>query len=175
MESRRPGGKSELREALGEGRRLFAAVALFSFFVNLLMLTGPIFMLQVYDRVLTSRSEATLVALVVIAAFLFAMMGFLDYARGRVLARLGARFQARLDGRVFDAILRRSIVASERARPATGLRDLESVQRLLPGPAPFAVFDMPWTPVFIAAIFIKSLDDKIVLTYLKSAEIKPPT
>jgi ATP-binding cassette subfamily C protein len=154
VESRRPGGKSELREALGEGRRLFAAVALFSFFVNLLMLTGPIFMLQVYDRVLTSRSEATLVALVVIAAFLFAMMGFLDYARGRVLARLGARFQARLDGRVFDAILRRSIVASERARPATGLRDLESVQRLLSGPAPFAVFDMPWTPVFIAAIFM---------------------
>ncbi len=133
---------------------LFLAVAVFSFFVNLLMLTGPIFMLQVYDRVLASRSEATLVALVVIMAFLFLMMGVLDYARGRVLARAGARFQARLDGRVFEAILRRSISPTERARPATGLRDLESIQRLLSGPAPFAVFDMPWTPVFIAAIFL---------------------
>jgi ATP-binding cassette subfamily C protein len=136
-----------------EGRRLFWSVALFSFFVNLLMLTGPIFMLQVYDRVLASRSEATLVALVVIVAFLFLMMGVLDYARGRVLARAGARFQARLDARVFEAILRRSVSPSERARPATGLRDLESIQRLLSGPAPFAVFDIPWTPVFLLAIF----------------------
>ncbi|MDF2233532.1 type I secretion system permease/ATPase [Albimonas sp. CAU 1670] len=132
---------------------LFLSVAIFSFFVNLLMLTGPIFMLQVYDRVLSSRSEATLLALIVIMGFLFLMMGVLDYARGRVLARAGARFQARLDNRVFEAILRRSVSPVERARPATGLRDLESIQRLLSGPAPFAVFDMPWTPVFLAAIF----------------------
>ena len=117
------------------------------------MLTGPIFMLQVYDRVLSSRSEATLLALVVIMAFLFAMMGVLDYARGRVLARAGARFQARLDNRVFEAILRRAVSPAERARPASGLRDLESIQRLMSGPAPFAVFDMPWTPVFLFAIF----------------------
>ncbi|MGM0584869.1 MAG: type I secretion system permease/ATPase [Pseudomonadota bacterium] len=146
-------GRDELRGVLKEGRRLFWAVGLFSFFVNLLMLTGPIFMLQVYDRVLASRSEATLVALVVIVSFLFLMMGVLDYSRGRVLARTGARFQAKLDGRVFEAILRRSISPVERAKPATGLRDLESIQRLLSGPAPFAVFDIPWTPVFMLAIF----------------------
>ena len=58
---------------MGEGWRLFASIALFSAFVNLLMLTGPLFMLQVYDRVLTSRSEATLVALVLIVAFLFVL------------------------------------------------------------------------------------------------------
>ena len=69
--------------ALGESRRQFAAIGLFSVFVNLLMLTGPLFMLQVYDRVLTSRSEATLVALIVIVSFLFLMMGLLDHFRGR--------------------------------------------------------------------------------------------
>ena len=154
MRGKTESGRDELRSVLREGRTLFVAVAVFSFFVNLLMLTGPIFMLQVYDRVLSSRSEATLVALTVIMAFLFLMMGVLDYARGRVLARAGARFQARLDNRVFEAILRRSVSPVERARPATGLRDLESIQRLMSGPAPFAVFDMPWTPVFLAAIFM---------------------
>lgn len=153
MRGKTESGRDELRSVLREGRSLFVSVAVFSFFVNLLMLTGPIFMLQVYDRVLSSRSEATLLALTVIMAFLFLMMGVLDYARGRVLARAGARFQARLDNRVFEAILRRAVSPVERARPATGLRDLESIQRLMSGPAPFAVFDMPWTPVFLAAIF----------------------
>jgi PrtD family type I secretion system ABC transporter len=148
-----PTGGGELRAVLGEGRRLFWTVGLFSVFVNLLMLTGPIFMLQVYDRVLASRSEATLVALTAIMAFLFLMMGILDHARARVLARAGARFQSRLDDRVFEAVLRRSVSPVERARPASGLRDLESIQRLLSGPAPFAVFDMPWAPIFLFAIF----------------------
>ncbi|MEO0682036.1 MAG: ABC transporter transmembrane domain-containing protein, partial [Pseudomonadota bacterium] len=112
-------GREELRSVLMEGRRLFSSVAVFSMFVNLLMLTGPIYMLQVYDRVLASRSIPTLVALTGMVAFLFLMMGILDYARGRVLARAGARFQAGLDNRVFEAILRRSISPVERARPAT--------------------------------------------------------
>ena len=146
-------GRSELRAVLSEGRRLFWTVGLFSVFVNILMLTGPIFMLQIYDRVLASRSEATLVALVVIMSFLYLMMFVLDHARGRVLARAGARFQARLDDRVFEAVLRRSVAPTERSRPATHLRDLESIQRLLSGPAPFAVFDMPWAPLFLLAIF----------------------
>ena len=98
-------GRFEIHAVLAESRRLFIAVGLFSAFVNLLMLTGPVFMLQIYDRVLPSRSEATLVALAGITAFLFLMMGLLDYARTRVLARAGARFQARLDGRVLSAIL----------------------------------------------------------------------
>ena len=76
-------GAAEIRSALAESRRLFGSIGLFSAFVNLLMLTGPLFMLQVYDRVLTSRSEATLVALVLIVAFLFLMMGLLDHFRAR--------------------------------------------------------------------------------------------
>ena len=74
---------------MSEGWRLFASIALFSAFVNLLMLTGPLFTLQIYDRVLTSRSEATLVAPAAIVAFLFLMLGLLDHARARVLAHAG--------------------------------------------------------------------------------------
>lgn len=80
-------------------------------------------------------------------------MGLLDHVRARVLARAGARFQALLDRRVFEAALRRAISPDERGKPSTGLRDLESIQRALSGPAPFAFFDAPWTPVFLGAIF----------------------
>ncbi len=111
-------------------------------------------MLQVYDRVLGSRSEETLIALSILVAFLYGMMGLLDYARGRVLARVGARFQDRLDRRVFTAMLRKSNLAPNAADTKSGLRDLESVQGLLSSPALLALFDMPWTPVFLAAIFI---------------------
>ena len=126
-------GAAEIRAALRESGRLFASIGLFSVFVNLLMLTGPLFMLQIYDRVLTSRSEATLVALAAIVAFLFLMMGLLDHARARVLTRVGARFQARLDGRVLGAILTRAGRSpASRSAPATGLSDLEAMQRFAP-------------------------------------------
>ncbi|QIE57040.1 type I secretion system permease/ATPase [Pikeienuella piscinae] len=146
-------GRRELRGALNTSRRLLLGVAVFSAFVNILMLTGPLFMLQVYDRVLASNSEATLVALFGLISALFLFMGLLDHARARVLARAGARFQDLLDKRVFDAVLRRAVAPSERSRPQTGLRDLETIQRVLSSPAPFALFDMPWTPVFIFIIF----------------------
>ena len=147
-------GDREIRTAVAESRRLFVSVGFFSIFVNILMLTGPIFMLQVYDRVLTSRSEATLVTLIGIVAFLFLMMGILDHARGRVLARAGARLQAKLDSRVLKAILTRAIAPAERARPATGVRDLETIQRFASGPGPFAFFDAPWTPAFLCVLFL---------------------
>jgi len=146
-------GRPEMRKALLASKRLFLSTFIFSFFVNALMLTGPIYMLQVYDRVLGSRSVETLFALSILAAFLYLMMGALDYARGRVLARVGARFQSMLDYRVFSAVLRQAGLAAGRLGPDTGLRDLESVQRLLSSPALFAVFDIPWTPVFLLAIF----------------------
>ena len=147
-------GAAEIRTALAESGRLFVSIGLFSAFVNLLMLTGPLFMLQVYDRVLTSRSEATLVALVAIVAFLFLMMGLLDHARARVLARAGARFQARMDARVVGAILTRAGRSPQaRSAPATGLQDLEAMQRFASGPGPFAFFDAPWTPVFLFVLF----------------------
>lgn len=147
-------GRAELGEAMRSGRGLFWTVGLFSIFVNLLMLTGPLFMLQVYDRVLGSRSEATLVALFGLVALLYLLMAVLDHARGRILARVGAEFQTILDRRVFEAVLRRAVVPVERNRPASGLHDLEAVQRLLSSPVLFAVFDIPWVPLYIGMIFI---------------------
>ncbi len=148
-------GSQELRTHRGAVRGLFAAVALFSVFVNILMLTGPLFMLQVYDRVLGSRSEETLLALFILMAFLFAVMGVLDYARGRILARIGARFQAGLDRRVFCAMLRRDADdPTGSGRHGNALRDLEAVQRLLSSPVFTAVFDLPFTPVFLAGILV---------------------
>ncbi len=144
-------GLEELRHARRQSRGLYWSVGLFSFFANMLMLTGPLYMMQVYDRVLGSRSEATLVALSLLVVFLYGMMGLLDYARGRIMARAGARFQAVMDRRVFDAMIRRSAVAQD-ANAQTGLSDLESVQRLISSPVLMAAFDLPWTPVFLAGI-----------------------
>ncbi len=147
-------GRQELRAARSEGRGLLAAVALFSVFVNLLMLTGPLFMLQVYDRVLGSRSEETLAALFALVVFLFLMMGLLDIARGRVMARLAARLQARLDRRVFTAALSRSTLLPGDPAAASAPRDLEAIRALVAAPVFLALFDAPWAPVFLAAVFV---------------------
>ncbi len=147
-------GPGELRKAMRASWQLFVTTFIFSFFVNALMLTGPLFMLQVYDRVLGSRSEETLLALSILVVFLYLIMGLMDYARGRVLARAGAVFQSLLDHRVFTSVLKQAGLAAGRLGPNTGLRDLEAVQRLFSSPALFAVFDVPWTPVFLLAIFI---------------------
>jgi ATP-binding cassette subfamily C protein len=85
-------GLDELRAARRESRAYYWFVGIFSFFVNLLMLTGPIYMLQLYDRVLSSRAIETLIGLSILVVFLYGMMGILDYARGRVMGRVAARF-----------------------------------------------------------------------------------
>jgi len=149
-----PRGAGELRAARNENRTLFVSVFLFSALVNILMLTGPIYMLQLYDRVLGSQSVPTLVALTGLITFLFLAMGLLDHARARVAARIGARFMDRLDQRVFSASLRMSAVAPNEPGAQAAQRDLESVQRLLTSPVLMAIFDMPWTPIFLVAIFI---------------------
>ncbi|MEP2642817.1 type I secretion system permease/ATPase [Roseobacter sp.] len=146
-------GRQELRRVRKRSRSLYWAVALFSLFANLLMLTGPLYMLQVYDRVLGSGSQETLVALSMIVIFMYAIMGLLDFTRGRIMARVGARFQDDLDRRVFDAVVRKSAVAPD-LKTQTGLADLEAVQRLMTSPVLMAAFDMPWTPVFFAGIFL---------------------
>ncbi len=147
-------GEAELIEARKQSRHLYWMVGLFSFFVNMLMLTGPLYMLNVYDRVLGSRSLETLIALSVLVAFLYGMMGILDYVRGRVMARVGARFQALLDRRVFAAVLKAMTLNRAQKEAQTGLRDLEGVQRLITSPALMALFDVPFAPLFFLGIFI---------------------
>ncbi|TMM52778.1 type I secretion system permease/ATPase [Sulfitobacter sabulilitoris] len=146
-------GLQELRDVRRRSRSLYWTVGIFSLFANLLMLTGPLYMLQVYDRVLGSGSEETLIALSILVLFLYGVMGVMDYTRGRIMARVGARFQDDLDRRVFDAVVRKSAVAPD-ASTQTGLADLESVQRLMVSPVLMAGFDMPWVPIFFAGIFI---------------------
>lgn len=147
-------GLAELRAVRRESFGLVGVVFIFSIAVNLLMLTGPLYMLQIYDRVLGSRSVETLVALSLLVMFLFLMMGILDHFRGRVLARVGARFQDRLDRRVFEASLKRMQLVPNDAAALAAQRDLEAVQRLWSSPVLIALLDIPWTPIFIAAIFI---------------------
>jgi ATP-binding cassette subfamily C protein len=130
---------------------IFAAVA--SAFVNLLMLTGPLFMLQVYDRVLTSRSEETLVTLTLLVAFLFVIMGLLDWARAQAMARVGARFQSCLDGRLFDSTLAKAVSDADRTS-GQALSDLAAVRQFLCAPVLIALFDMPFAPLFAVMIFL---------------------
>lgn len=147
-------GQAELREARNRSIGLLWMVGLFSAFVNLLMLTGPLYMLNVYDRVLGSRSVETLIALSVLVAFLYGCMAVLDFVRGRVMGRVGARFQAHLDRRIFAAVLKATTLNRAPNEAKTGLRDLESTQRLITSPALMAVFDLPFVPLFFLGIFI---------------------
>ncbi|OWJ98186.1 type I secretion system permease/ATPase [Paracoccus yeei] len=147
-------GRNELLQARGNAWHLYAFVGVFSFAVNLLMLTGPLFMMQVYDRVLASRSVETLTALFLLVVFLFLLMGLLDLARNRVMARVAARFQERMEGRVFTAALQDGGVTGSEAVVKGGMRDLEAVQRLIGSPVLMALFDLPWAPFFLAAVFL---------------------
>lgn len=136
------------------GQGLFLAVLVFSTLVNLLMLTGPLFMMQVYDRVLASQSHATLIALFGLTAFLYAAMVILDHARALLVSRIGARLVRDLEQPVFLAALRLHArrPGDPLARVAT--QDLDTLQRWLASPLFLALFDAPWTPAFVALIWI---------------------
>lgn len=151
---RRGSGKDELKAARNKSGQLFIGVAIFSFAVSLLMLTGPLFMMQVYDRVLGSGSVETLTALMMLVTGLFLLMGVLDMARNQVMQRVAARFQAILEGRIFQAALREAAQTGNKGMSSGSLRDLDAVQKLIASPAALALFDLPFTPLFLAAIFI---------------------
>ncbi|MDM7932628.1 type I secretion system permease/ATPase [Tabrizicola sp.] len=147
-------GLAELAAARAALREGVAIAFVFSAFVNLLMLTAPLYMLQVYDRVLASHSVETLVALSLLMAFLFLLLGLLDHARGRVMARVGARLQQGLDARVMSAALRRLTLAPQDPAALAAQRDLDALARFWASPVLLALFDAPWSPVFIAALFV---------------------
>lgn len=145
-------GRDEIRTARKRSRPAFWFIFVFSFFVNLLMLTSPFYMLQVYDRVLSSRSIETLVALSLLVGFLYLMMGGLDYVRGRVLVRVGAQFFDTLAPRVFGAVQDKTAAGFSDDTTKVGLRDLEAMQKAMASPITSAFFDVPWIPVFIGTI-----------------------
>ncbi len=129
-------------------RAALASAGIFSAFVNLLMLTGPMFSIQIYDRVLASRSQETLFALILLACFLYTLLFLLETARAWLMTRVAARVQSGLDGRLFELVQSRA-----GAGDIGPLRDLEAVQRALGSPVALAAMDLPWAPIFLLAIF----------------------
>jgi ATP-binding cassette subfamily C protein len=131
-----------------------AGTAVVSGVINILALTSPLFMLQVYDRVLASRSISTLVGLGALAAALFAFQSMLDVIRGRVLLRIGEAVDRKLSGRVHGAIVRLPLEARLPGDGLQPLRDLDNVRGFLSGQGPTALFDLPWMPLYLGICFL---------------------
>jgi len=144
----------EIREAWRACRASFGSVALFSAVVNVLMLTGSLYMLQIYDRVLTSRSISTLIGLSLIALAAYLVLGALDGLRSRMLARIGARFDEILSGRVFELVNTMSLKGARAADGMQPTRDLDQIRSFLSGLGPTALLDVPFMPLFFAGCFI---------------------
>ncbi len=145
--------RSELGEALRACRNAFIGVGIMSCMINLLYLTGSIFMLEIYDRVLPSRSVPTLVGLVVLAGGLYVAQGILDLIRGRILVRIGTALDEALSGRVFETVVRLPLVAGGRSEGLQPLRDLDNIRSFLSSLGPSAFFDLPWLPFYLAICF----------------------
>ena len=145
--------RSELGVALRACRNAFIGVGVMSCMINLLYLTGSIFMLEVYDRVLPSRSVPTLIGLIVLAGGLYVAQGGLDLLRGRILGRIGTSLDEAINARVFDTIVRLPLMAGDRNEGLQPLRDLDNVRSFLGSMGPGAFFDLPWLPFYLAICF----------------------
>ncbi len=145
--------RSELTRALWVFRREFFVVGIFSMVANVLMLSPTLYMLQVFDRVMSSRSELTLLAMSLITLFLFGVMAFAEWMRSRVLVRSGVRLDALLGTRVFNASFEANLAPSG-VSPARAFGDLIQIRQFLTGQGILAFFDTPWTPIYMAVLFI---------------------
>ncbi|MGH6740757.1 MAG: type I secretion system permease/ATPase [Bradyrhizobium sp.] len=145
--------RSELGDALRACRGAFLGVGMMSCIINLLYLTGSVFMLEVYDRVLPSRSVPTLVGLVILASFLYMAQGVLDMIRGRILGRVGTALDEALNARVFETVVRLPLLIGSRNEGLQPLRDLDNIRGFLGGMGPSAFFDLPWLPLYLAICF----------------------
>ena len=142
-----------LSQALDATKRGFATTIFFSFFINLLAFVGPLFMLQVYDRVLNSRSTTTLIALAVIAVFLLIVFAVLEKVRLTILHRLGLLFDSIVRARLFAAVTRGTMLNPQGGH-GQALRDLDLIRDFLTGSGLVAFSDVPWMPIFIAGCFL---------------------
>jgi PrtD family type I secretion system ABC transporter len=145
--------RSELGGALRACRDAFIGVGVMSCMINLLYLTGSIFMLEVYDRVIPSRSVPTLIGLVVLAGGLYVAQGGLDLIRGRILGRIGTALDEAINARVFETIVRLPLMVGSRNEGLQPLRDLDNVRSFLGSQGPGAFFDLPWLPFYLAICF----------------------
>lgn len=145
--------KRDIDAALLRYRRLFGVLALFSGVINLLMLVPSIYMMQVFDRVLTSRNETTLLMLTLILLGLYLLSSALEWVRGQVMIKMSAGIDAQLGERVFGAAFERSL-KEHSANPAQVLSDLNSIRQFVTGQGLIALFDAPWLPIYLIAAFL---------------------
>ncbi len=145
--------RSEIAAAIWALRRPFYIVGGFSFLINMLMLVPTIYMLQMYDRVLGSRNELTLIMITLITVGLFLLLAGLEWVRSRILVRVGAQFDAALNSRVFNAAFENNL-RTNGANAGQALSDLTNIRQFITGNGLFAFFDAPWFPIYLIVIFI---------------------
>ena len=145
--------RSEVGEALYTCRSAFTAAGVFSLFINLLMLIPSIYMLQIYDRVLSSRNETTLIVLTLVCVALIGVYAALEMVRSQILVRIGGKLDELLRGRVFGAVFKISVTRPD-AGSSQALRDLDTVREFLTGQGLFAFFDAPWMPIYFGLVFL---------------------
>jgi PrtD family type I secretion system ABC transporter len=143
-----------LNHAVSAARSALIPAGIFSLFINMLALVSPLYMLQVYDRVLSSRNLMTLLFLTIIAVFLYLVYGSLEGLRSRVLVRGGARFENVLRTPLFETTFAAMLGRKSGTVEAQPFRDADMVREFVTGSAMLAFFDLPWVPLFIAASFL---------------------
>lgn len=144
---------SELRQAMAKCRHIFIAIAVFSAVLNILALTGSIFMLEVYDRVLPSRSIPTLIALLILVVVLYLFLGLFDSLRSHLLTRIAQKFSLSMSARVHGLVMWLPLRAPRGGEGIQPIRDLDLIKAYLSGRGPTAFFDIPWLPLYLAICF----------------------
>ncbi len=145
---------SSVKESISNARFAFVGIGVFSGMINLLALTGSLYMLQVYDRVVPSKSVPTLIGFTVLMALLYLAFGALDYARMRVLSRIGLGIDRLLRERVLEAVLLLPLRVRQGLDGIQPVRDLDQIRSFLSGMGPTALFDMPWMPIYLALVYV---------------------
>ena len=146
--------KSDLEDALYQCRHSFISAAIFSLFINLLMLVPVVYMLQLYDRVIPSGSMSTLLMLTLITMFLFATMGGLEWVRSQILVKVSTRIECLLNERLYGISFKQSLYSGGQQASSQALDDLTSLRQFMTGNGLFAFFDAPWIPIYIAVMFM---------------------
>src|SRR6516162_7152311 len=142
-----------ISEAFQATRPGFLTAIFFSLFINILAFVSPLYMLQIYDRVITSRNSMTLIALSVIAVFLISVYAALEKIRSAILVRLGILFSNLSRSRLFDAVLQGTLLQPGRGH-SQALRDLDTIREFLTGTGLISFCDAPWVPIFVVGCFI---------------------
>jgi len=142
-----------LFKALGDYKSILISVGCFTALINLLMLVPSIYMLQVYDRVLSSQNETTLVMLTLMVVGFFAFIGTLEVVRSFIVIRIGSQLERRFNLQVYKAAFERNLQRGE-GHAGQSLGDLTHIRQFLTGPALFAFFDAPWFPIYLLVIFL---------------------